>query len=164
MANELSNLKPPKGAHKKRMRVGRGEGSGKGKTSGRGSKGQRHRGTVPAWFEGGQMPLARRLAKRGFKNNFSKNYSEVRLDLLEKFFEDGATVNAESLLKANLFSKIAFDGVKVIGASSEFVLSKALHLQVAKCTKSVKVSVEAAAGTVKIDGAKFRPNQKKNKE
>ena len=77
MANELSNLKPSSGSRKKAMRVGRGEGSGKGKTAGRGMKGQRARGTVPIGFEGGQMPLHRRLPKRGFTNIHAVQYYEV---------------------------------------------------------------------------------------
>ena len=83
MANELSNLKKPRpGSSKAAMRVGRGEGSGKGKTAGRGMKGQRARGTVPIGFEGGQMPLHRRLPKRGFNNIHAKHYFEVTVEKL----------------------------------------------------------------------------------
>ena len=98
MANELSNLKPLPGSRKNRTRIGRGQGSGKGTTAGRGQKGQKSRGTgkVPIWFEGGQMPLARRLPKRGFKNIFSKVYTEVRLDKLSPHFEAGAEVNVNA--------------------------------------------------------------------
>lgn len=143
MANELSNLRPPTGAHKKKKRIGRGQGSGSGTTAGRGSKGQRARGTVPAHFEGGQMPLARRLPKRGFKNIFSKQYSIVRLDKIAPHFEDGAEVTLDSLKSAGLISKVAKHGVKVLGNGD---LDKALTIHAAKFTASAKAKIEKAGG------------------
>jgi large subunit ribosomal protein L15 len=104
MANELSNLKPSAGSRKTAMRVGRGEGSGKGKTAGRGSKGQRKRGTVPIGFEGGQMPLHRRLPKRGFNNIHAVHYYEITISKLEKAFEAGSTVDIRSIKEAGLIS------------------------------------------------------------
>ena len=112
MANELSNLNPSKGSRKAAMRVGRGEGSGKGKTAGRGMKGQRARGTVPIGFEGGQMPLHRRLPKRGFKNIHAS--ITLRVTVAEKLnarFEDGATVDIRAMKAVGLISeKIDKDG------------------------------------------------------
>jgi large subunit ribosomal protein L15 len=143
MANELSNLKPPQGAHKKAMRIGRGPGSGKGKTAGRGSKGQRHRSKVPQWFEGGQMPLARRLPKRGFHNIFSKQFSIVRLDHIAKKFESGSVVNEESLQAAGLVSKVAKNGIKILGNGE---IDIALTVHASKFTASAKQKIEAAGG------------------
>jgi large subunit ribosomal protein L15 len=160
MANELSNLKPPVGAHKKRTRIGRGEGSGKGKTAGRGSKGQRARGTVPIWFEGGQMPLARRLAKRGFKNNFARQYTAIRIDQLANYFDDGAEVDAVAMLKAGAIAKIGRDGVKVIGVGGEYKLDKALKLRVAKCTAGARSAVTEAGGSVDEDDRSFTAGKK----
>ncbi len=115
MANELSNLKPAPGSRKKPMRVGRGEGSGKGKTAGRGTKGQHARNTVKRGFEGGQMPLARRLPKRGFTNIFRKEFSLVRLDRIAAHFSAGETVDVESLRAKGLVGRVAKDGIKVLG-------------------------------------------------
>ena len=147
MANELSNLKPPAGAYKKRTRVGRGEGSGKGKTSGRGTKGQLSRGSgkVPVGFEGGQMPLHRRLPKRGFKNIFSKEYTEVRLDVLAARFSEGETVDAAILKDRNVISKIAPDGLKILGNGE---IGHALTVRAARFTKSAADKIRAAGGTV----------------
>ncbi len=145
MANELSNLKPLPGSRKKRTRIGRGQGSGNGTTAGRGQKGQKSRGTgkVPIWFEGGQMPLSRRLPKRGFKNIFSKVYTEVRLDKIVPHFEAGAEVTAEAMYKAGLFSKAGKDGIKVLGNGE---IDKALTVYAAKFTASAKAKIEAAGG------------------
>ena len=104
MANELSNLKPKAGSTKAAMRLGRGEGSGKGKTAGRGSKGQRKRGTVPIGFEGGQMPLHRRLPKRGFKNIHATHYFEISVEKINARFEDGATVDIRAIKAVGLIS------------------------------------------------------------
>jgi large subunit ribosomal protein L15 len=145
MADELKNLTPPKGAHKKPKRVGRGFGSGLGKTSGRGQKGQRARSKVAIWFEGGQMPLHRRLAKRGFKNIFSKQYTEVRLDRIAANFEAGEEVNALTLVEKGLISAVAKNGIKVLGNGD---IDKALTLNVAKCTASAKEKIINAGGTV----------------
>ena len=144
MANELSNLQPAPGSQRARTRLGRGEGSGKGKTAGRGTKGQRARGTVPAGFEGGQMPLQRRLPKRGFKNVFAKRYTEVRLDKIAAKFAAGETVDAASLKERGVIAKIARDGVKVLGNGE---LGHALTIQAARFTKSAADKIAAAGGT-----------------
>ena len=151
MSNELSNLKPPKGAHKKAKRVGRGYSSGDGKTSGRGSKGQRARNTVAPWFEGGQMPLHRRLPKRGFTNIFAKKYTEIRLDKISAVFNSGDTVNAETVLKSGLVSKVNKDGIKILGNGE---IDKSVTVVAAKFTKSAQAKIEAAGGTVQILGQK----------
>ena len=147
MANELSNLKPRPGAHKKAKRIGRGFASGDGKTSGRGQKGQRARSKVAIWFEGGQMPLHRRLAKRGFTNIFAKQYTVVRLDKIAANFEAGAEVNAKSLLENGIIDKVAKDGIKVLGNGD---LDKALNITATKFTKSAKAKIEAAGGSAII--------------
>jgi large subunit ribosomal protein L15 len=145
MANELSNLKPPVGGYKSRTRVGRGEGSGKGRTAGRGQKGQRKRGTVHAGFEGGQMPLHRRLPKRGFNNIFAKQYTEVRLDRLANRFSAGEVVDAASLKERGVIKKVAKDGIKVLGNGD---LTVALTVRAAKFTASAAEKIESAGGTV----------------
>jgi len=143
MANELSRLSPPAGSTRKRMRVGRGEGSGKGKTAGRGSKGQHARGTVKRGFEGGQMPLARRLPKRGFKNIFAKQYTEVRIDRLATRFSAGEVVDAAELKARGVVSKVAKDGIKVLGNGE---ISHALTVRAAKFTRSAAEKIAAAGG------------------
>jgi large subunit ribosomal protein L15 len=145
MANELSSLSPVPGSQRKRTRVGRGEGSGKGKTAGRGSKGQRARGTVPAGFEGGQMPLQRRLGKRGFRNIFSKEFATVRLDLIAKRFEAGEVVTVEALRERGLVKKVGKNGVKILGNGD---LGHALTVHAHKFTKSAVAKIEAAGGSV----------------
>ena len=145
MANELSNLKPAPGSRKKPLRVGRGEGSGKGKTAGRGSKGQRKRSTVRRGFEGGQMPLARRLPKRGFTNIFKKDFATVRLDLIAARFEAGDVVDLESLRAKGLVRKVGKDGVKILGNGSVDV---ALTVRAQKFTGSARDKIVAAGGTV----------------
>lgn len=145
MANELTNLKPPAGGYKTRTRVGRGEGSGKGRTAGRGQKGQRKRGTIHAGFEGGQMPLHRRLPKRGFNNIFAKQYTEVRLDRLAARFNAGDVVDAAALKSCGLVKKVAKDGIKVLGNGE---ISIALTIRAAKFTASAAEKIEKAGGTV----------------
>jgi large subunit ribosomal protein L15 len=145
MANELSNLKPVPGSRRSRTRVGRGEGSGKGKTAGRGSKGQNKRGSVRRGFEGGQMPLYRRLPKRGFNNIFAKDFTVVRLDRIAAKFEKGETVDAESLKARGVISRIGEDGVKILGNGS---IEYALTVKVAKLTKSAAEKITAAGGTI----------------
>ena len=152
MANELSNLKPRPGSRKAAMRVGRGEGSGKGKTAGRGMKGQRARGTVPIGFEGGQMPLHRRLPKRGFNNIHAKHYFEISVEKLESRFEDGATVDIRAIKAVGLISeKIDKDGrllkhanLKILGNGE---LTKKLTVIADKFTKSAEAKIVAAGGT-----------------
>jgi large subunit ribosomal protein L15 len=144
MANELSNLQPSPGSRRSRMRLGRGEGSGKGKTAGRGTKGQHARNTVRAGFEGGQMPLQRRLPKRGFNNIFAKRYTEVGLDKIASKFAAGETVNAAALKERGVIAKIGRDGVKVLGNGD---IGHALTIQAARFTKSAAEKISAAGGT-----------------
>ena len=137
---KLHELKPAKGAVKAKRRLGRGTATGQGKTSGRGQKGQ--------WSRSGggvrQMPLARRLPKRGFTNIFKKIYSEVNVETLNKF-EAGTVINAEMLKKAGTISKIEKDGLKILGNGA---LDKALTVQAAKFTASAKEKIEKAGGKV----------------
>ncbi len=146
MANELSSLKPPRGSTKKRMRVGRGEGSGKGKTAGRGTKGQKCRsgGGVRPGFEGGQMPLQRRLPKRGFHNVFAKEYTTLNVSDLEGRFEKGTVVDAQLLKETGVISKIAKDGVKVLGDGE---IKTALTIRAARFTRAAAEKIVAAGGT-----------------
>jgi large subunit ribosomal protein L15 len=147
MANELSNLKPSPGSTKPRKRVGRGEGSGKGKTAGRGTKGQGARNTIHPRFEGGQMPLQRRLPKRGFNNIFAKRYTEVGLDKIAAKFGKGDTVDAAALKEAGVISKIEKNGIKVLGNGD---IDKALTIKAAKFTKSAAEKIAAAGGTAEV--------------
>jgi len=146
MANELSNLKPVPGSQQARTRVGRGQGSGLGKTAGRGTKGQQARGgySRAAGFEGGQMPLKRRLPKAGFTNIFAKDYTEVNVGQLAKFAA-GSVVDAQSLHDAGVISRIGKDGVKVLGNGE---LGVALTVKVAKVSAGAAAKIQAAGGTV----------------
>jgi len=147
--NELSRLKPPAGATKKRKRKGRGPGSGNGKTCGKGQKGQNSRsggGTRPG-FEGGQMPLHRRLPKGGFTNIFRVEYSIVNLSQLEQF-EDGTAIDAEILAAKGLIGGTK-KPLKVLGHGE---ISKKLTLKVNKISASAKAKVEAAGGTIEVIG------------
>jgi len=142
----LSELKP--GVPKKLpKRKGRGPGSGNGKTAGKGHKGQNARsgGGVRPGFEGGQMPLYRRVPKRGFNNIFGKTYTEVKLSDLERF-EDGTVVNAELLLNEGIIKKLN-DGIVVLGSGD---ISKKLTVQAARFTKSAQQKIEAAGGKVEV--------------
>jgi large subunit ribosomal protein L15 len=142
---ELSNLKPKKGARHAKKRVGRGPGSGHGKTSGRGEKGQKSRSGYSGkrGFEGGQMPLHRRLPKRGFTNIFKTDYAVVNVSDLERF-DNGASVDEAMLRQAGLV-KGSHDGVKVLGDGE---LSKKLTVSATKFSKSAKEIIEKAGGTV----------------
>lgn len=143
----LSELQP--GAPKlEKFRVGRGQGSGNGKTAGKGHKGQNSRtgGGVKPGFEGGQMPLYRRLPKRGFTNIFAKEYTEVNVDRLN-IFEDGTEITAELLKEARVISKIAKNGVKLLGNGE---LTKKLTVKVAKLTEGAKNKIEAVGGKVEV--------------
>ena len=143
----LGELKAPKGSTKSRKRVGRGTGSGMGKTSTRGQDGQNSRsggGTRPG-FEGGQMPLSRRLPKRGFTNIFSKVYTTVNVRVLDAF-KDGDVVTAEVLKEKNIIKKIN-DGLKVLG---EGEVTKKLTVKAVKFTDSAKAKIEAAGGTCEV--------------
>ncbi|HVE71302.1 MAG TPA: 50S ribosomal protein L15 [Thermoanaerobaculia bacterium] len=142
---ELSNLKPKKGARHAKKRVGRGPGSGHGKTSGRGEKGQKSRSgfSRKLGFEGGQMPLHRRLPKRGFTNIFKKEYAVINLADLERF-DNGATVDEAALRQAGMV-KGRNDGIKVLGNGK---LSKKLTVSATKFSATAKSAIEAAGGTV----------------
>jgi large subunit ribosomal protein L15 len=141
---EISNLKPKKGARHARKRVGRGPGSGHGKTSGRGEKGQKSRSGYSSklGFEGGQMPLHRRLPKRGFTNIFKKEHAIVNVSDLERF-DNGATIDEATLRKAGLI-KGAYDGIKILGDGK---LTKKLTVHAAKFSESARKQIEAAGGT-----------------
>ena len=142
---KLSELKPPRGSRKKRKIVGRGPGSGHGKTSCRGHKGQRARsgGKTPLWFEGGQMPLQRRLPKRGFTNIFKKEYAIVNLDHLNSF-EEGVTITPELLVEKKVVTKIK-DGIKILANGD---IKKPITVKASKCSRSAKEKIEAAGGKV----------------
>ena len=144
---ELSNLRPAEGSkHSDNFRRGRGHGSGNGKTAGKGHKGQLARsGRKQPGFEGGQMPLYRRLPKRGFKNRNTKEIIAINVDVLNRF-EDGAEVTAESLLASGAISKIA-DGVKILGNGE---LTKKLNVKVNAVSETAKSKIEAAGGTVEV--------------
>ncbi len=143
----LSELRAPEGASKNRKRLGRGSGSGHGKTSGRGHKGQRARsgGRGKTGFEGGQMPLQRRLPKRGFTNIFKKEISIVNLSDLE-IFDSGSTVDVAALVKAGLVKKIG-DGVKLLGDGD---LKKPLIIKVHKTSQAAREKIEASGGRIEV--------------
>ena len=149
---KLSDIADNAGSRKKRMRVGRGIGSGKGKTSGRGGKGQTARSGVRIkGFEGGQMPMHRRLPKRGFNNIFRLAFAEINLDRLQdaidrKLVDPSATVNAESLVKAGVLRR-AKDGVRLLGRGE---IKTKLTIEVHGASKSAIAAVEKAGGSVKI--------------
>jgi len=144
---DLSNLKPAPGSTKNRKRIGRGPGSGTGKTSGRGHKGQNARsgGGVKPGFEGGQMPLQRRIPKRGFVSRNKKVYNLVNLRDLESF-DAGMIIDLEQYGKAGLVNGIK-DGIKVL-ADGE--LTKALTVQAHKFSKAAAEKIEAAGGKVEV--------------
>ena len=143
----LDELKPTEGSKFKTKRVGRGIGSGTGKTSGKGHKGQNARsgGGVRPGFEGGQMPLYRRLPKRGFNNIFAKQYVTVNIEVLERF-ENGTEVTADTLKEAGIISK-TLDGVKLLGRGE---LTKNLTVKVAGYTASAKEKIEKAGGKAEV--------------
>jgi ribosomal protein L15, bacterial/organelle len=144
---KLHELKPPVGAKKAPKRVGRGTGSGLGRNAGKGEKGQKARsgGGVRPGFEGGQMPLYRRLPKRGFTNIFAKEYAEINVERLN-IFEDGTEVTPELLLQKGIVKK-AKDGVKVLGNGE---LQKNITVKAAKFTKAAAEKIEAAGGKVEV--------------
>ena len=144
---KLNELSPAEGARKSRFRVGRGLGSGNGKTSGKGMKGQKSRsgGGVRTGFEGGQMPLYRRLPKRGFKNIFANVYAEVNVETLNRF-EDGATVDAVALIDAGVLKNVR-DGVRILGNGE---LTKKLTVVANGFTKSAQEKIEAAGGKIEV--------------
>jgi len=144
---DLSNLSPPKGSVKNRKRVGRGPGSGHGKTSCRGHKGQKARsgGKVRPGFEGGQMPLSRRLPKRGFTNIFKKQYALVQVrDLMS--FEKGSVIDPAVLVESGLVATL-LDGVKLLGNGD---INIPLTVKVHKCSQSAQAKIIAAGGKVEV--------------
>ena len=144
---KLQELRPAEGSTQSVKRVGRGTGSGLGKTSGKGHKGQKARsGSKKNGFEGGQMPLARRLPKRGFTNIFAKEYSTVNIEALNGF-EDGTVVTAELLKEKRIISKIEKDGLKVLGRGE---LTKKLDVKAAKFSETAKKAIEAAGGSAEV--------------
>lgn len=144
---DLSNLHPVEGSRQSNnFRRGRGESSGNGKTAGKGHKGQKARSGAPRLgFEGGQMPLFRRLPKRGFTNRNSKVYTIINLSALEKF-ESGAEVTPEILLEAGIIKKLN-DGVKILGNGE---IKNPLKVKANKVSASAKEAIEAVGGTVEV--------------
>ena len=144
---KLHDLQPAAGSTKTRKCKGRGMGSGNGKTAGRGHKGQwaRSGGGVRPGFEGGQMPLTRRLPKRGFHNIFAKNYAEVNVAQLNTL-ENGTEVTFETLVAQGLVSK-KYDGVRILGKGA---LEKKLTVKAAGITASAKEKIEAAGGKAEV--------------
>ena len=145
---KLHKLSPAEGSVKEGFRKGRGAGSGNGKTAGKGHKGQNARsgGGVRPGFEGGQLPLYRKLPKRGFNNDrFGKQYTIVNVDALNRF-EDGAVVDADALLAAGVVSKV-LDGIKVLG---EGELSKKITVKAAVFSAAAKEKIEAVGGKTEV--------------
>jgi len=156
------DLHAPGGANKKKRIIGRGQGSGRGTTAGKGNKGQKARsgGKTYVGFEGGQMPLYRRLAQRGFSNYpFKKEYQAVNLSEIEKRFENGETVDAASLYKKGLVKKPV--PIKVLGNGE---LTKKLTVKVAALSASAKEKIEKAGGTAEAAGAETAGKVKTGKE
>ena len=146
---DLSSLKPAEGSKQSNnFRKGRGHGSGHGKTAGKGQKGQKARsgGGVRLGFEGGQMPLFRRLPKRGFKNVNTKEFVAINLSVLENKFNDGDEVTVDKLLESGAISKAA-DGVKILGNGE---LTKKLDVKVNAYSKSAKEKIEALGGKAEV--------------
>ena len=145
---KLHELSPANGSTKARKRIGRGAGSGQGKTAGKGHKGQKARagrGMRPG-FEGGQMPLQRRIPKRGFVNIFAKEIAIVNLSAIDEKFADGAVVDVEALIEAGLVKK-TLDGVKVLGNGE---ISKKLTVKANAFSESAKAKIEAAGGKAEV--------------
>ncbi|MBQ6165487.1 MAG: 50S ribosomal protein L15 [Clostridia bacterium] len=145
---KLHELSPAEGSKKDVKRIGRGPASGQGKTAGKGHKGQKARagrGPRPG-FEGGQMPLQRRVPKRGFNNIFAKEIAIVNVADLEERFEDGAVVDAEALIKAGLVKK-ELDGIKILAHGE---LTKKLTVKVNAYSEAAKAKIEAAGGTAEV--------------
>ena len=145
---KLHELSPANGSTKARKRIGRGAGSGQGKTAGKGHKGQKARagrGMRPG-FEGGQMPLQRRIPKRGFVNIFRTEMAIVNVAKLEKYFEAGETVTVEALVEKGLVKKV-LDGVKVLGNGD---ITKALTVQANAFSESAKAKIDAAGGKTEV--------------
>lgn len=145
---KLHELSPAAGSKKEVKRIGRGPASGQGKTAGKGHKGQKARagrGMRPG-FEGGQMPLQRRIPKRGFVNVFAKEIATVNVSALEKAFDDGAVVSVDALIEKGLVKNV-LDGVKVLGNGE---LTKKLTVQVHAYSEAAKQKIEAAGGKAEV--------------
>ena len=146
---KLHELQPAAGSVKDVKRIGRGHGSGQGKTAGKGHKGQKARsgGSIRPGFEGGQMPLQRRIPKRGFNNKvFAKEFATVNVSELEKRFESGAVVDADALIESGAIKKV-MDGVKILGNGE---LSKKITVKAVKFTAAAKEKIEKAGGTAEV--------------
>ena len=144
---KLHELSPAPGSVREAKRIGRGHGSGQGKTAGKGHKGQKARAGrgLQIGFEGGQMPLQRRIPKRGFNNIFATPYVTINVAVLNRF-EEGAVVDAEALLNAGIINKAPY-GVKVLGNGK---IEKALTVKVAAFSESAKAKIEAAGGKAEV--------------
>lgn len=144
---KLNELSPVEGSTREVKRIGRGHGSGNGKTAGKGHKGQKARAGrgMRAGFEGGQMPLQRRLPKRGFNNIFATEYATIKVSDLEKF-EAGSTVDANALIEKGIIKK-TLDGVKVLGNGT---LTKALNVKLTAYSASAKEKIEKAGGKAEV--------------
>ena len=144
---KLHELSPAPGSVREAKRIGRGHGSGQGKTAGKGHKGQKARAGrgLQIGFEGGQMPLQRRIPKRGFNNIFATPYTIINLAVLNRF-EEGAVVDAEALMNAGIINKAPY-GVKVLGNGK---IEKALTVKVAAFSESAKAKIEAAGGKAEV--------------
>jgi large subunit ribosomal protein L15 len=145
---KLHELQPAAGSVKDVKRIGRGHGSGNGKTAGKGHKGQKARsgGSIRPGFEGGQMPLQRRMPKRGFNNIFAAEYATINVSDLEARFESGAVVDADALIEAGAI-KDAKDGIKVLGNGE---LTKSLTVKAVKFTEGAKEKIEKAGGKAEV--------------
>ena len=145
---KLHDLSPAAGSSKERKRIGRGPASGQGKTAGKGHKGQNARagrGRRPG-FEGGQMPLQRRIPKRGFNNIFATEMAIANIAALDKYFDDGATVTVDALIEKGIIKK-TLDGVKILGQGE---LTKKLTVQANAFSDSAKSKIEAAGGKAEV--------------
>jgi len=156
MGTELHNLKPADGARRNRKRVGRGPGSGNGKTAGRGTKGQKKRNNVRRQFEGGQMPIHRRVPKRGFVNLNRVEVHGINVGRLDAVFNDGEEVTFELLRERGLIPKKA-TVVKILGDGE---ISKKLKLTVHRVSASARTKIEGAGGSVEIMEAPAAPTGK----
>ena len=145
---KLHDLSPAAGSTKERKRIGRGPASGQGKTAGKGHKGQKARAGrgMRAGFEGGQMPLQRRIPKRGFNNIFATEMAIANVAALDKYFEDGATVTIDALIEKGIVKK-TLDGVKILGNGE---ISKKLTVQANAFSDSAKSKIEAAGGKAEV--------------
>ena len=145
---KLHDLSPAAGSVKERKRIGRGPASGQGKTAGKGHKGQLARAGrgMRAGFEGGQMPLQRRIPKRGFNNIFATEFAIANIATLDKYFEDGATVTVEDLLEKGIIKK-TLDGVKILGRGE---ITKKLTVQANAFSETAKSKIEAAGGKAEV--------------